>query len=197
MEYGKSSVCLFNATKLWLLCSCPLRPTKNGTLGPNYCNKVTFYLDKVEDLVPQLISQWTNVKTDTSFTSFWAHEYEKHGSCALELNAMSSEHDFFSQTLKLHQELDFTTVLENAGLVPSTTTEYHKDDFERAFQTSLGVQPLLECLYSQAMGQVLYQISICLRKDFSIMPCEQYVFNSSKTSCYDDETFLYIPHSTH
>ena len=109
---------------------------------------------------------------------------------------MSSEHDFFSQTLKLHQELDFTTVLENAGLVPSTTTEYHvstfhqlslhlaqvntlcsyspllgasimgthyhtyllstnthntmqKDDFERAFQTSLGVQPLLECLYSQ------------------------------------------------
>ena len=109
---------------------------------------------------------------------------------------MSSEHDFFSQTLKLHQRLDFTTVLENAGLVPSTTTEYHvsifhqlslhltqvntlcayspllgasiygdtttltftqhthnntmqKDDFEKAFQTSLGVQPLLECLYSQ------------------------------------------------
>jgi hypothetical protein len=41
-------VYLFNATKLWLLCSCPLRPTKNGTLGPNYCNQVTFSLDKVE-----------------------------------------------------------------------------------------------------------------------------------------------------
>jgi ribonuclease I len=110
---------------------------------------------------------------------------------------MSSEHDFFSQTLKLHQEHDFSAVLEKAGLAPSTTTEYNNDEFEKAFETSLGVKPLLECLYSPAMGQVLYQISICLRKDFSIMPCEQYVFNSSNTRCYDDETFLYIPHSTH
>ena len=54
-----------------------------------------------------------------------AHEYEKHGSCAVDINAMSSEHDFFRQTLALHKYFDFTTVLENAGIEPSTTTKYH------------------------------------------------------------------------
>jgi ribonuclease I len=172
-------------------------PTKSGTLGPNYCTKVTFHLNEVEDLIPQLISQWTNVKTDTSLGSFWAHEYEKHGSCAAGINAMSDEHSFFSRTLKLHEAFDFTSLLENEGIKPSLTDKYHTDVFNEAFQKELKVKPLLECLYSHDMGQVLYQISVCLRKDFSLMPCGQYVFDASKTKCYDDETFLYIPKSSH
>ena len=131
---------------------------------------------------------------------------------------MSSEHDFFSQTLKLHQEYDFSAVLEKAGLAPSTTTEYNvstfhslhsatvalkfnnacthptlllfsitgshqllqfiilhlpslnthndtmqNDEFEKAFETSLGVKPLLECLYSP-VGANRKCIFVCIHR---------------------------------
>jgi ribonuclease I len=171
-------------------------PTLNNTLGPNYCKKVTFSLSAIEDLVPQLIRQWTNVKTDSSLGSFWSHEWVKHGSCALGINAMSDEHSFFNTTLGLHEAMNFTLLLENQGIRPSYSHKYSTDDFNNAFQKTMGIQPLLECLYSRDMGQVLNQVAVCLRKDFSIMPCGPYVFSSSRTRCRDSETFLYVPKKT-
>ena len=51
-------------------------------------------------------------------------EWVKHGSCALEINTMSTEHNFFSTTLKLHEEYNITTVLEKHGITPSYDHQY-------------------------------------------------------------------------
>lgn len=52
------------------------------------------------------------------------HEWVKHGSCALVIDSMSNEYNFFSTTLKLHEEHNITIMLEKHGIKPSYDHHY-------------------------------------------------------------------------
>ncbi|CAI8048198.1 Ribonuclease Oy [Geodia barretti] len=169
--------------------------TKYGTEGPNWCDEsAKFVLEEIGELLPQMVSQWPNMKPETNFSSFWSHEWLKHGTCASEIECMSSEKGFFSTVLALHRtKMDFSAILSRRGIFPSHNHTFKTADFNSAFESSTGVQPLLECLYSAEAGQVLSQVSLCLKKDFTVMSCPDHVFNSTRHKCWDDEPIHYIP----
>lgn len=63
---------------------------------PVYCKKVSFSMNNIKHLLPQLEECWySNKGTDENF---WKHEWEKHGSCAFtDIN----ETEYFSNTIRL------------------------------------------------------------------------------------------------
>lgn len=114
------------------------------------------------------MKEWPNLITNESFDSFWSHEWLKHGTCATGISALSTERGFFTTVLSLlEQKLNYTQALEEYGIKPSNTTTYKKK------------------------GQVLSQISLCLRKDFSIMSCEPFVF-TAREACWSTQVIHYI-----
>lgn len=167
-------------------------PTLTGTLGPNFCDpSAIFDPSEIESILPALVAGWTNMLLDTSFYSFWCHEWLKHGTCASGIAEMSTEFKFFNTTLGLLEKYNFTSVLESNDITPSNTTTYPMAAFTKAFQNVYGVEPLLECTSSSSTGQVLQQVSICLQKDFTIMACDKSVFSSSSI-CKSTEDIHYV-----
>lgn len=63
---------------------------------PVYCKKVTFSIDNIKHLLPQLEECWYSDKgTDEDF---WKHEWEKHGSCVF---TPINETTYFSTAIRL------------------------------------------------------------------------------------------------
>jgi hypothetical protein len=53
---------------------------------------------------------------------FWAHEYEKHGTCAEQVPALSTELKFFQGTLALAQKYELVSMLSTQGIKPGQQT---------------------------------------------------------------------------
>jgi hypothetical protein len=74
---------------------------KDGT-WPEYCDRARpFSLLRVLDLLPRLSRYWPSWAGPNK--SFWAHEWERHGTCAEKV--IGGQRAFFSAVLKLHQAL--------------------------------------------------------------------------------------------
>ena len=74
-----------------------LWPQNSVSDYPTYCKKLVFDPRKIDSIRSELEQKWhsyVNTKND----SFWAHEWEKHGSCVF---TPMSELDYFKRTLDL------------------------------------------------------------------------------------------------
>jgi ribonuclease T2 len=83
----------------------------NGT-WPQYCHKeIPFNATAIEDLKGDLDSYWPSLMSK-DFDAFWAHEWTRHGTCALKLTP--GEHDYFSLVLHLREAFDAFSILNRA-----------------------------------------------------------------------------------
>lgn len=123
---------LFTIHGLW--------PGKNSTTWPECCN--TSYPFKSSEIsgLSNLKQNW--ISTKGSDDSFYAHEWEKHGTCAM--NLFSSERAYFEKTVGLNQRLNLGGILSRAGINPGNTM-YAKSSVLSALKNGLGAEPLLEC----------------------------------------------------
>jgi ribonuclease I len=78
-----------------------------------------------------------------SSANFWAHEWNKHGTCAL--RQLPSEHAFFEAVLKLNARHDLRAALRTAGIVPSVSHAYPKHEVAAAIRNAHGVDALIHC----------------------------------------------------
>lgn len=67
---------------------------------PTFCKKVTFDIDKLQEIKDELITFW-ELPEDTNKleTKFWKHEWEKHGSC---MYSNINELEYFKKALELY-----------------------------------------------------------------------------------------------
>ena len=72
-------------------------PSKYHKMGPFHCNHVKFNEGILEPILEELNIHWTNVRAKTPEDQFWKHEWDKHGTCAMQLESMSNELKFFSK----------------------------------------------------------------------------------------------------
>lgn len=75
---------------------------KNGKY-PSYCKKVEFDINELKSIEKDLISYWELPEDcDKLETSFWKHEWEKHGSCMF---SEMSELEYFTKALNLYEKV--------------------------------------------------------------------------------------------
>ena len=66
---------------------------------PSFCKKVSFDINKLETILPELEEKWYSYKkTEKDDEEFWKHEWVKHGSCMF---VEMDEFGYFSKTLEL------------------------------------------------------------------------------------------------
>ncbi len=66
---------------------------------PQYCHKVYFNKTVLDPIVGQMNIYWPSDEPD--YYSFWAHEWEKHGSC---LYTPMTEFEYFNTVLNLYYD---------------------------------------------------------------------------------------------
>ena len=100
---------LFTVHGLW--------PGNSSKVAPSCCNlNYPFKLEEMED-IPDLYRNWVSYSHPDK--SFWAHEWEKHGTCALDI--FENEYDYFNKTISLNRDLGLASALRAAGIVPGDT----------------------------------------------------------------------------
>ena len=114
------------------------------------------------DLRDAMDANWMSYPQKDS-TSFWKHEWEKHGTCSAP--SIASEHEYFAQALALYGKLDILGALERAGITPGTRT-YRTSDVARALEDATGFAPILQC----SKGQI-NEVWFCVSKGLEVYSC--------------------------
>ncbi|XP_072533710.1 ribonuclease T2 [Salminus brasiliensis] len=160
----------------------------------NECNSSWhFNASLIEDLLPEMKTFWPDLLKPAS-TSFWKHEWQKHGTCAAKDEDLNSQHKYFSKALELYHKLDLNGVLKKSQIVPSE--KYYKlADLEEGIINSYGVTPKIQCVL-QLKGsdtQTLGQIEICVDKQFQLTDCEK---TTDELQITDNEVLPFL-HRSH
>jgi len=148
-------------------------PTKNGEIGPLNCDHSTpFDIDYIRPLLPDLRLHWTNVRANTAEDNFWKHEWNKHGTCAKQLDSMSDEFKYFKKGLDFNEMFPISRILADKGFTPGHT--YSSEEIIDAMKSFLdGANPALECETMHDFTlPVLTQISVCLDKNLKVIGCD-------------------------
>ncbi|XP_029420379.1 ribonuclease T2 isoform X4 [Nannospalax galili] len=105
----------------------------------------------------------------------WKHEWEKHGTCAAQVDALNSEKKYFGKSLDLYKQLDLNSVLLKFGIKPSINY-YQLADFKDALTRIYGVVPKIQCLLPEQGEdvQTIGQIELCFTKEgFHLRNCTE------------------------
>ncbi|GMY33704.1 ribonuclease 2 [Fagus crenata] len=187
-----------------------LWPDYNDGTWPACCSKSNFDEKKISTLHDALEKYWPSLSCGSSSTChgtkgpFWAHEWEKHGTCSFPV--IQDEYSYFLTVLNVYFKYNVTQVLEAAGYIPSNTEKYPLGGIVSAIENAFHTTPLLVC----SKGSV-EELRLCFYKDFKPRDCvvgssSQNDVISSKSSCphyvnlpaYDSLgknffTFLWVP----
>jgi len=171
-ERSDDNTCSLPNRKQWTVHG--IWPTKNFTIGPLYCNRsVHFDFDTLKPILNDLELHWTNVRANTELDNFWQHEWEKHGTCAMQLEVVNNEYKYFNKGLELNQKFPISQYLTEADILPGGL--YRTEEIIDAVKNNIqGKNPALECeKMEEFLDPVLTQIGICLDKNFEVIGCEQ------------------------
>ncbi|XP_047308729.1 ribonuclease 2-like [Impatiens glandulifera] len=142
----------------------------NDDTWPACCNGPAFNLKEVSTLLSALEEYWPTLSCDASSTCdggkglFWAHEWEKHGTCSS--SVVHTEYDYFLTTLNLYFKYNITKVLNDAGYLPSNSEKYPLGGIITAIQNSFHATPLLVC-----SNGAVEELRLCFYKDFQPRDC--------------------------
>ena len=121
-----------------------------------------------------LEDHWTNVHKNTEEFGFWRHEWEKHGTCAMDNGRLDTEFKYFRTGVELNERYPLSDYLRAANVTPGGS--YTFGQIYDAVRAGLGgrANPAVQCEYDRdARTHVLSQIDVCLDKRLRIMDCDQ------------------------
>ncbi|KAH9290409.1 hypothetical protein KI387_034526, partial [Taxus chinensis] len=148
---------------------------------PQFCDSsAEFEFSQISDLVEELNKHWGSLSCPSSNGHrFWEHEWEKHGTCSLNLN----QHDYFEKALSLRRKIDILGALRSAGIRPDGG-EYSVSHIKEAIRDETGELPGVDCNVSEEGESQLHEIYVCVDKfDAStIIKCPVYPHSRCPTS---------------
>nr|AMQ67306.1 S-like ribonuclease [Camellia sinensis] len=160
-----------------------LWPDYNDGTWPSCCTGSNFDIKEISTLLSALETYWPSLSCSLASTChggkglFWAHEWEKHGTCSFPV--IRDEYDYFLTTLNVYFKYNVTKVLNEAGYIPSNAEKYPLGGIITAIQNAFHATPLLVC-----SNGAVEELRLCFYKDFKPRDC---VIGSdmlsSKSSC--------------
>eukprot|EP00088_Acartia_fossae_P009949 TRINITY_DN14876_c0_g1_i1.p1 TRINITY_DN14876_c0_g1~~TRINITY_DN14876_c0_g1_i1.p1 ORF type:complete len:307 (+),score=55.20 TRINITY_DN14876_c0_g1_i1:72-992(+) len=182
-----------------------LWPTQFGRIAPNFCNDTwKFDYDSVKAIRPELDQYWPDYELRDHPNSLWTHEWEKHGTCAAQLEILDSEEKYFQTGIDLAKKVKLTEWLKAKNIVPGGG-KYSKSAVYNAVMEKTGVRPHIDCEFMSGV-QFIKEIKVCLSKNLTFVHCDNvlapaptYLTNgeplskhhNTTGSCRNNEGFLY------
>ncbi|OBS78665.1 hypothetical protein A6R68_18949 [Neotoma lepida] len=160
LAWGLALWCLCRAGPLW-------RPDRAEDCNHSW----PFNLNEIQDLLVDMKIYWPDViHPSPNRSRFWKHEWDKHGTCAAQLDALNSEKKYFGKSLDLYKQLDLNSVLQKFGIKPSIN------------------------YYQGEQVQTVGQIELCFTKeDFQLRNCTE----PGEQLSSNQEAWLAMGASTH
>ncbi|XP_076802412.1 ribonuclease Oy-like [Clavelina lepadiformis] len=148
-------------------------PSRFDGDGPFYCdNSYPFQESEITNLENIMDNKWPNLIIGTAKTSFWKHEWTKHGTCALNLLDLDCEHKYFKMGLDLNKRFDYKHILEVRNITPSET-RYKLADMREAIESFTKSKINMQCIFAKDKSeQAIIQVEVCLDKKFNTIDCK-------------------------
>uniref|UniRef100_A0ACD5XBR7 Uncharacterized protein n=1 Tax=Avena sativa TaxID=4498 RepID=A0ACD5XBR7_AVESA len=147
-----------------------LWPDYDDGTWPSCCRHTNFDMDKISTLKPKMDQYWPSLYCSTSSTCFsgkgpfWAHEWEKHGTCSSP--AVDDELQYFSTALDLYFKYNVTEMLATGNIFTSNGKEYALSDVIDTIKHAFGGSPQIIC----KKGSV-EELRLCFTKDLKPRDC--------------------------
>eukprot|EP01024_Parvocaulis_polyphysoides_P046876 TRINITY_DN44394_c0_g1_i1.p1 TRINITY_DN44394_c0_g1~~TRINITY_DN44394_c0_g1_i1.p1 ORF type:complete len:227 (-),score=15.72 TRINITY_DN44394_c0_g1_i1:877-1557(-) len=135
---------------------------------PQWCHVGTngFQEHYIDDLLGELEKWWPSyVNSPNADEKFWAHEWNKHGTCALP-EFHYSERDFFTTILNLHHEYNISNALEYNNIYPSEDIRFSTDVFEQSLNSYFGKRMYVSCWRGG-----LSEVWMCFDLNLNLIDC--------------------------
>lgn len=152
-----------------------LWPEFSNNTWNQYCKNVTFNVDKINSLRAELEQNWPNLLEHKTPESLWKHEWEKHGTCSI-LN----EFDYFFKTLNLNKRYDIDKWLNEAGILPHPTRQYHLQEFYNVIRQHFDPASVVINCERRNHKQYVNEIMFCISFSDAITPMDCTV----KSTCH-------------
>lgn len=88
--------------------------------------------------------------------SIWAHEWVKHGSCAMSLPALDSEFKYFYQGIEWSEQYNMDKILKDSGLLVNSTSNF-VTDYWKAVKSILKTNSYVHCVYKHVSYSFIYK----------------------------------------
>ncbi|KAI3939644.1 hypothetical protein MKW92_025006 [Papaver armeniacum] len=134
---------------------------KTGTYPSNCDPHRPFRPSEIsEDLKSRMEREWPTLACPSSDgTHFWAHEWNKHGTCS---GSNFDELKYFETALNLKKQFNLLQILENAGIKPNGKL-YSLNSIKEAIREATGFSPGIQCNMDGSSSQhQLYQVYMCV-----------------------------------
>jgi len=185
---AKKEKCVIPETNQWTIHG--LWPNNNDNTYPQYCSNSPFNESALDSLQPRLSRDWPNLFTASSEYSFWQHEWERHGSCAMTVPSLNSEQKYFKAALDVFDQVDIYGTLAKAKVVPQENVMYQVQDLMAPFTSKFGATPYVGC-FQRDHEQHVYTLTFCIGKDMQVIDCPRAV--SYCATCHADAPVYYLP----
>ncbi|KAL6614008.1 hypothetical protein ACP70R_036278 [Stipagrostis hirtigluma subsp. patula] len=147
-----------------------LWPDYDDGTWPSCCRHTNFEMDKILPLKEKLDKYWPSLYCSSSSTCFsgkgpfWAHEWEKHGTCSAPV--VQDELQYFSTALDLYFKYDVMEMLASGGIQISNGKEYALSDVIDAIKNAFGGLPQIVCKKGS-----IEELRLCFDKDLKPRDC--------------------------
>ncbi|XP_073130837.1 extracellular ribonuclease LE-like [Henckelia pumila] len=127
---------------------------------PSNCDPNNAYdQSKISDLISRMQQDWPTLGCPSnSGTTFWSHEWDKHGTCS---ESVLNQHAYFKSALNLKSKFDLLQILQGAGINPDGGF-YSFDSIRDTLTNAIGYAPGIECNVDENGNSQLYQVYICV-----------------------------------
>ncbi|XP_072979851.1 extracellular ribonuclease LE-like [Typha angustifolia] len=137
-----------------------LWPNYNDGSYPSNCDPGSPYdRSKIRDLLGRMQANWPTLACPSGDGStFWEHEWEKHGTCA---ESVLDQHAYFQAALSFKNQVNLLQTLHNAGINPDGGF-YSISSIKDAIKEGTGFTPFIECNVDESRNSQLYQVYFCV-----------------------------------
>nr|QYF06679.1 S-RNase 5 [Solanum tuberosum] len=144
----------------------------NKSTRLNFCSTYPLFNKITDDVKKDALEyNWPNLTT-TEFVSkkyqiFWGKEYNKHGTCCLDL---FNQDQYFDLAIELKDMFDLLKILGMNGITPGTS-HLTSPKIQTAIKSVTKGIPNLICLDTFQGTTELWQIAICFDRKIAVMDC--------------------------
>ncbi|OIW02133.1 hypothetical protein TanjilG_06728 [Lupinus angustifolius] len=132
---------------------------KDGSYPSNCDPNSPFNPSQISSITSTLQSDWPTLACPSNDgLKFWAHEWEKHGTCS---ESKLKQLAYFESALKLKQKANLKQTLRNAGINPDGKS-YTLSNIEGAIKKAVGFTPHIDCNVDASGNNQLYQVYMCV-----------------------------------